>query len=84
MEVWETALRAAALPIGVGLYAILFAWLAKRESARISSGEASAGQKLRDKAYLLGRKLGRKLSGERVSGGHLVADAVLKRPTDSK
>ena len=82
MEVWETALRAAATPIGVVFYGCLFAWLAKRERARIASGQPSAGEKLRHQAYLFGRHLGRKFSRQRVRGRHLVTDAVLKGTTE--
>ena len=51
----DDILKAIAAPIGIFLYAILFQALHRRRAG----SEAARRQKLRQKAYLLGRQLAR-------------------------
>ena len=77
-------LRILAMMFGVMLYSLLFDYLAKRSSSRRARGEATLGEKLREKSYIFGRKLGRYLAGQRGTGIHLVTDATLKRTDQSR
>ena len=76
----ESGYRLLGAVFGVIFWSLVFGWLAHRERARIASGNPTAGEKLRHKAYILGRYFGRKFPGKGVGSSHLIADAVLKRP----